>query len=111
MAPSQPREVRAAGGGTISASGLPKRVTTTGWPVLATSASTARHVDLNFETAMLRMEHLIPWSVTMVQLPSPSGAIIPIAVRARTPGPQRALAGAFDGRAGAAVSAAAFWRR
>lgn len=50
--PSQRPDWGAAGGGTISATGSPKRVTRIGWPVLRTRSSTARHVALNFEMAI-----------------------------------------------------------
>lgn len=38
--------------GVISAIGLPKRVTRTGFPVRRTDSSTARQVALNFEIAI-----------------------------------------------------------
>ena len=40
------------GGGLICATGFPKRVRSTGWPVFRTFSITARQVALNFETAI-----------------------------------------------------------
>jgi len=52
IAPSQFFGFSGMGGGTISATGAPKRVTSTGFPVFRTRSSTARHVALNFEIAI-----------------------------------------------------------
>lgn len=65
--PIQSRGAAGAGGGTISATGLPKRVTRTGLRVIRTCSITARQVALNFEMAISSMRKKIPWSKTMVK--------------------------------------------
>jgi hypothetical protein len=47
--PNQLFGLSGMGGGTISATGVPKRVTRIGFPVLRTRSSTAKHVALNLE--------------------------------------------------------------
>ena len=52
MDPSHFRADRSGSAGTMSATGLPKRVTRSGRPVRLTRSSVARHVALNFEIGM-----------------------------------------------------------
>ena len=56
MEPIQSVPTAAADGGLISATGTPRRVTSTDVPVRRTRSSTARHVALNSEIAMDSME-------------------------------------------------------
>ena len=53
IAPNQSTLRGADGGGLTSAITFPKRVTTTGLPVLRTRSNTPKQVALNFEMAMV----------------------------------------------------------
>jgi hypothetical protein len=57
-------------GATTWATGSPKRVTRTGFPVLRTFSRTARQVALNFEMAISSTNQSVPWSKTMVNVES-----------------------------------------
>src|ERR1041385_5315482 len=70
--PSQSCDFGSGGGGTTSATGLPKRVIKTGFFVRRTRSTTARQVALNFDMAIFSMLKCqiksVPWSMTIVQL-------------------------------------------
>lgn len=118
--PSQSGRSDGGWGGTMSATGLPKRVMRSGRPVRRTRSNAARQVALNLDMGMVSMPELLTWSENMVKpswcastCRSPSS----IATQAARFSPRRAVShprpsgGATDiGRRASAIPPAS-WRR